>query len=297
MMGTWSDKGRDGMDRRLVVLGTVLFILTGEIAAAQQEGGRIERSFSAEKGRMFKTRVEGDAGRVTIRGSDRPEEGSVSVHYKEDAFQVQVDLDEKNRELRIRLDKRDWLEGFDQDAETALSIALPKAAENLLEVDLKAGGLKLDLTDVRVRDLELRGWVGEMDVNFGVPNRSVIDELEITLHVGKASLRNLGNANFEEAEINSDVGTLFVDFSGHIRRDGRVKIDTDVGQLTLLLPRKVGVELSVSNTQFLSRVKLPDELRRRSGRIYYSPNYEIAPHRLSLNLQAGVGSVEIKWAE
>ncbi len=67
----------------------------------------------------------------------------------------------------------------------------------------------------------------------------------------------------------------------------------DIGETILYLPDDdVGVKLSVSKFLFLSDVVVPRNLRK-SGRYYYSQNYDDAKSALNLRVSPGLGELNI----
>jgi hypothetical protein len=66
-----------------------------------------------------------------------------------------------------------------------------------------------------------------------------------------------------------------------------------MGEVTLRLPRKVGVRLTLD--RFLARFE-PAGLVR-TGNAFQSPGYDRAERRLDVAVRTAVGGVKVEWAE
>jgi len=117
--------------------------------------------------------------------------------------------------------------------------------------------------------------------------------LKINTKVGETEIIRLGNARFKEAEINGGIGEMRVDFRGKILNEALADVDLDIGEATIYLPDDdVGVKLSVSKFLFLSDVEISRNFRK-SGRHYYSRNYDDAKNALTLRVSPGLGELNI----
>jgi hypothetical protein len=72
-----------------------------------------------------------------------------------------------------------------------------------------------------------------------------------------------------------------------------VDVSMALGELTLRLPRRVGVRITLD--KFLASFE-PEGLQR-DGSGYVTPGYEAAARHLDISLKAAVGGVKIDWVE
>ena len=83
-----------------------------------------------------------------------------------------------------------------------------------------------------------------------------------------------------------------VDFKGDLLPEATAEIDLDIGETNLYLSDDVGVKLTVSKFLFLSHFELPYRFKK-SGKYYYTNNYQEAKHALNLKVSPGLGELHI----
>jgi predicted membrane protein len=89
------------------------------------------------------------------------------------------------------------------------------------------------------------------------------------------------------------MGKVTLDFSGAWTSSTTAEIKMAVGELTLRLPRQVGVRLTLD--RFLSSFD-PAGLVR-AGTAFQSPGYDRADRKLEIAVTTAVGGVRVEWAE
>jgi predicted membrane protein len=102
---------------------------------------------------------------------------------------------------------------------------------------------------------------------------------------------DIANANCRRVRFQGGVGEVTLDFSGEWRQSMDADVDVSNGSLNLRLPRDVGVVIRLS--RFLASFESAGFVKR--GRAYYSSNYESARHRLTLDINATIGGVDVAW--
>jgi len=240
--------------------------------------------------------VEIDGGELIVLQSNNRRDCYIAISYPKEKCTVKVRYNKNRGHLDIIVDNEEW--NFDDDKEKApqLILELPYGPEISLAAYIKAGETKFELGDLRIADFELRNWAGESLVNFAEPNRIVMQTLDVNVKVGEVELLNLGNARFEDADINSGIGELRVDFHGESLEQSNARIDLDIGETTITLPEDIAVKLKVTKFLFLSKVRHPNWFEKR-GQYYYSDNYAESDKKLSLNISSGIGELNIKVEE
>ncbi len=117
--------------------------------------------------------------------------------------------------------------------------------------------------------------------------------VDIEIDAGEVRLQKSPRAR-EARATNGGIGEMRVDFRGALPSQAVAEIDLDIGETTLYLPEEAGITLSVSKLLFLSDVNLPHQFRK-SGRYYYSRNYDEASNRLALHVSPGLGELRIDY--
>lgn len=175
-----------------------------------------------------------------------------------------------------------------------LTLKLTPAVPITLDLSLGACESTVDLSGLRIADLQIDAGAGETEVYFGQPNPEAIRRIKIDAGVGELEVLNLGNSNCQVLVVNGGVGDFLLDFSGDWQRDARAEIDLGLGDLTIKLPRDLGIKL-IFDKSFLCSLSIDSFMK--CGNEYTSENYEEARHHLTLNVEAGIGEVNIRWIE
>jgi hypothetical protein len=163
-----------------------------------------------------------------------------------------------------------------------------------MDLDLEFGAVRadVDLGGLSLTDLELTTGASESRVDISEPNP--ISMGRATFEVGAADFaaRHLGNLNAERIEVDAGVGNIVLDFTGQWQQNANVNVDMGLGALELRFPRGLGVRL-IKDT-FLTSLDSEGLVKR--GDSYYSLDWEDAEYRVTVNVDAAFGSIEVSWA-
>ena len=280
---------------RLLIFSFVSFFLLGSshtILAQRYGTERFKQKYEINSDKVLHVNIDIDAAVVRVSKSSRSKEVRLSIYFSKDEFKIYEDYDRKRSRLDIEFDKKGWTNN-NNDLEAEFVLELPSDVEIDLEATIKAGEIEIDFGGLSLVGLDLTTWAGEVQVEFSEPNQSEMDYLKINTKIGETKIVRLGNARFREAEINGGIGEMRVDFRGRMLNEAMADVDLDIGETTIYLPDDdVGVKLSVSKFLFLSDVEVPRNFRK-SGRYYYSKNYDDAKYALSLHVSPGLGELNI----
>jgi hypothetical protein len=130
-------------------------------------------------------------------------------------------------------------------------------------------------------------------VRFSQPNRSRCRSATITTGAAELTALGLGNSRCDRIDFEGGMGKVTLDFGGTWSSSSRAEIKMAVGELTLRLPRRAGVRLTLD--RFLASFD-PAGLVR-SGHAFQSPGYDRAERKLDIDLTTAVGGVRIEWAD
>lgn len=245
------------------------------------------------KGEKLTIDLDVDGGEIEVKRSNHKHDCIVSMEYPKDRCDAEVKYNESRGQLDITIDTEKW--DFNDDGHKApeLVLELPYGPEISLIAHIKAGETSFEFGDLNLIEFQLKHWAGETKVNFSEPNRTNMQTFDINVKVGEVDLLNLGNALFEEAEINSGIGELKIDFNGIGAKKSMARIDLDIGETTIIVPDNIGTKLRVSKFLFLSDVEYPNWFDKR-GKYYYSENYDDSEKSLYLMISTGIGELNIK---
>ena len=216
--------------------------------------------------------IDVDGAELEVKPSNDRNDCLIYMRYPSEKCDVSIRYNERRGQLDIIVDNNEW----DMDESTGehapeIILELPYGPELSISAHIKAGELDFELGDLTIVDYQLRNWAGETTVEFSEPNRTVMRTFDVNVKVGEVKLLNLGNALFEEADINSGIGELTVDFSGKGLERSMARIDLDIGETQITVPENIGTKLKVSKFLFLSEISYPDWFDKR-GNYYYSDN-------------------------
>jgi hypothetical protein len=124
--------------------------------------------------------------------------------------------------------------------------------------EYQLGGLAL--TNLTVKD-----GASDVKMTFTSPNLTEMSLLSYETGASNVSVTGLGNANFASLIFHSGAGNFTLDFTGDLKRNGSVNIETGVSNTTLVIPTGVPVQLTVDGG--LSNVTY-DSGWSKSGTLY-----------------------------
>ena len=116
-------------------------------------------------------------------------------------------------------------------------------------------------------------------------------KLKIDFGMGDSHL-SLGGLSLQELNLNTGMGSSTIDLTGEWRGDLKAHIETGLGNVTVRLPRQLGVRVNVAKG--LGRVHSQGMLR--SGSAYTNDAYGKSPQSLQIEVNCGMGSVFLELA-
>jgi hypothetical protein len=246
------------------------------------------------KGESLSIELDIDGGTLDVRPSQDERVCFINMTYPREKCDADIRYNDRRGQLDIVVDNEKWDMG-EKDGEKApvILLELPYNPKISLSAHIKAGETKFELGDLTIVDFELRHWAGETIVDFTEPNRTLMQTFDVNVKIGEVNLMHLGNALFEEADINSGIGELKIDFNGKGLDRSMARIDLDIGETNITLPQEIGIKMKVSKFLFLSDVNYPHWLEKR-GAYYYSENYHENERSLYLMISTGIGELSIR---
>lgn len=280
---------------------TFLLALSGLVFAQKNEDSRhdesgieeLQKGFKVKSGSPFQLHVDVDAGEVRVARGNSRDEVRVALAYNKNQFSHAFRYNESRNTLEVQFDKEGWFDHERNRTLAEIEIELPTECELQIDFKIKAGEINMELGGLRIIDFALETLAGEVNLDFDEPNQIEMASMTLNTKVGESKFRRLGNARFRDADVNGGIGELTIDFSGEMPKDAVARVDLDIGETVIVLPRDAGTKLSITKFLFLSHVELPFDLHK-DGRYYYSNNYERADRTFQLRLSSGVGECRVE---
>lgn len=278
--------------RAAVTLGLCLWA-----GAAQAQTMRPFTTFRQLHGEArLNARVEYGAGSLRVEPGQPGELYRMTLSYDQDRFVPVSDFDASSRTvvLGLRAAGEGGVRVVSQNQLRQLAtIALSPRADLALDLSIGAVDADVELGGLRISDLVLKTGASRATVRFSRPNRMRCRHAAFSAGAAEVSVFGLGNSRCEQIEFEGGMGKVLLDFGGAWSSSARVEVKMAMGEITLRLPRRVGIRLT--RTKFLSSFESAGLIRR--GDSFVSPNYDTAEHRLDLDLTTAMGGVNVEWAE
>lgn len=276
--------------RAAVTLGLCLWA-----GAAEAQTMRPFSTFRQLQGETrLNARVEYGAGSLRVEPGQPGELYRMNLSYDQDRFVPVSDFDGSSRTVVLGL--RAAGQGgvrvvSGSQLRQLASIALSPRADLALDLSLGAVDADVELGGLRISDLDLKTGASRATVRFSRPNGMRCRQATFSAGAAEVSVFGLGNSRCGEIEFEGGIGKVLLDFSGIWSSSAHVEVKMAMGEITLRLPRRVGIRLAMD--KFLSSFE-PAGLVRR-GDLFVSGNYDGAARRLDLEITAAVGGVSIEW--
>jgi hypothetical protein len=165
-----------------------------------------------------------------------------------------------------------------------------------LDLDVRLGAVDADLElgGLRIGQLRLETGASRAVVRFSQPNGVRCRSAELRAGAAELSVIGLGNSRCDRIEFEGGVGKVTLDLSGSWSTSSQVEVKMAMGEVTLRLPRRVGIRVTLD--KFLSSFQPPAGLVRRDGS-FVSPNYDEAERRIDIDVTTAIGGVQVEWAD
>lgn len=279
--------------------GLVLAMLCAVGASAAQ--AQTMRPFSTFRQMHGETRLgaklEYAAGSLRILPGNPAELYRMDLSYDDGRFVPLSDFDAGRGAVRlglratgdagVRVVSRNQLQqvaavAFSPKVDLSLNLAL-----GAVEADVELGGLS-------VSNLQVESGASRSVVRFSKPNLTRCARASFRAGAAELLVTGLGNSRCSDIAFEGGVGKVTLDFSGTWSSNARVQAQMAMGELTLRLPRSVGVKLAMD--RFLSTFA-PAGLVAQGENEFVSPNYKSAARKLDLELSAAMGGVNLEWID
>ena len=161
------------------------------------------------------------------------------------------------------------------------------------DIELGMGASKglLDLSGLRVRELDLETGASQLDIVWKKRNPVTLERARVQGGAAQVKMRGLGYSNVKKIEFEGGAGSFSLDFSGGLAGTARVKVQTGAGAVDIKVPKDVGIRV-VDRNIALAQVEWPADLEWDSPP--ETSNYKKARGKIDLDITAAIGRVSIK---
>ena len=231
-------------------------------------------------------------GELLVHPAEASRTYRVGLTYAEELFSPQIRYDASAGSLTIKLEGKgnvdlDKTDELDQTLDLALPPDVP------LDLALTFGALEADLElgDLTLRSAVIQTGASDAVVRFSRPARGACDSLAFNVGAAQFEAHQLGNSGCKVITLTGAVGDMELDLSGHrLETVTRLVVKVGLGQVRLRIPEAVGIRLD--SDRFLASVDRAGLVKQ--GSAYVSPGYDRAETKLTIEVDAALGSVEIE---
>ena len=271
----------------LLAVGFLLAVQPAPGLAQTWRTVTMSRQLSGERDLDVKIRF--GAGRLTVGPGDESALYRMHLRYDEDSFEPVAEYEGSRLDLGLKGIGRSthWRRQDPQEME----LSLARGVSMNLDMEFGAVRADLDLGGMLLRRLDLSTGASESQVEISEPNAMRMTSAGFKVGAADFQVGNLGNLNAERITVDAGVGRVVLDFGGDWQGDAAVAVDMGLGSLELRFPQGLGVQL-VRNT-FLTSLDSEGLVKR--GNSYFSVDWDEAEHRVTVNVDAAFGSINVVW--
>jgi hypothetical protein len=205
--------------------------------------------------------------------------------YNVEDFKPEVKLEQD----RVQIDQGDYKFMSVPDLSDLKNEWDLKLGQQPMNLTIAAGAYKADyeLGGLSLTSLSIKEGASHTELSFDSPNAVEMSLMRYETGASNVKISGLANANFNTLIFESGAGDYTLDFSGELKRDASVNIETGLSSLTLVIPPDMAANLTFEGT--LTNVNVGSEWSKNGD--YYSK--EGNGPTLNIILQMGAGSLTI----
>ena len=274
---------------RNVLLPALVVALLAPVNADAQDWRNLSQSRARTGERALRVNVEYGAGLLELRPAQDGILYRTRMRYDAQAFTPELKYADGRLSIEIEGGQIRGRHMKGGNLDLALSTEVPLD----LELQFGAAEARIDLGGMRLTKAAIKTGASKTVVNISSPNPQVCSSLEIEVGAAQFEVNSLGNLHVERLRLSGGVGEVLLDFRGAWETNLRADIEMGLGSLTLRVPRGLG--LRVQKQGILSGFDSQGLVKR--GEVYFSENWERAERRLTIDLEAALGSIRVVWVD
>lgn len=167
-----------------------------------------------------------------------------------------------------------------------------------MSLDLEVGACEaeLDLGGLQLEELRIDIGAASVEIDFSAPNPIRLREIDIEAGAASLEMREVGNANFERFNFSGGVGSFELDLRGEYTGESEVTIEIGLGSMDIILPRNLPIRVVTDGGNWLSSIDFHrDRLEEVDDDEYETEDFRDAETRMILNIEVGLGSIDLYW--
>jgi hypothetical protein len=163
-----------------------------------------------------------------------------------------------------------------------------------LEIEVGACDAEFDLGGIPLTELTIEIGAASGEIDFSRPNPERLEEIDIEAGAASVAVLNIGNANFEQFNFEGGAGSFELDFCGKYKDEAEISIEIGLGSAEVILPRDIPVRIETGDPGWFSTIDFHnDDLDEVEDGVYESEGFDDASVRIYLELEVGLGSIDV----
>ena len=288
------------MKKTNIFLLSIIFIIGSFIFAQSDDCDEYKvvdsYNFNTRQYKDLDVSISYGLGKLTIGSSETKDiiDGSITYDSRRIRPIVKIESVSSSGVLMIKTKKdhdkdpcRHKLRSIDNEME----FYFPPQIKTDLFLDFGVGDADIDLTNISITKLNINCGLSDVELEINKRNNVICESVSIENGLGDLSVFGLGNLAAKKIDINIGLGSADIDLSGDRIYDTDVNVDVGLGSLDMILPKKANIEIYVDSS-FLSSVDIYG-LKQKKNKLWVSPNWESNYPTITMDVNVGIGSVDI----
>lgn len=163
-------------------------------------------------------------------------------------------------------------------------------ADSPMRLSINGGAYtgRYELGGLSLENLSISDGAADVDLAFSSPNRVDMDTFSYTTGASSVKLTGLANARFAEMKFRSGAGDYLLNFSGSLRFNTNVTIESGLSSVTVVVP--VGVSARVTFEGGLANVQVEGEWVKNGDQYTLRGSGPI----LTIDVKMGAGNLKLR---
>lgn len=281
-----------------IALVALLALLATTVAVALLTIEITRKEIPRTTERELRADIEAAFGTITVAKGDRDKIliAEFREEREDDSRKPQINYKVRGERGELKIETKEssrWWGGKNEKEKREWTLKFTDAIPIDFKIEFGAGEVDIDLTGLKVQNLSISSGASSAELRCEEPNKVVAERVDIESGVSKFDTKNLCNLNFEKLSFSGGVGAYKLDFGGKLRRNGKVKVEVGLGSVMIYIPREIPARIEFEDHWF-ANFDIDDGFRRVKKGVYETENYKNADARLTIDLEAGLGSVKVR---
>jgi flagellar basal body rod protein FlgB len=246
------------MNRKMIILAIVALALVTlacsvniNLPSTQVKTGPtvtedINVPFLADKQATADVTLNFGAGTLNLQPGATGELIKGTADYNVTDFKPTVKTDGNNISIEQGNIKITGIPSFNEKIINDWNLTFGNSPMNLV---IKAGAYKgtFELGGISIHNLDVTDGASSVQLSFSKLNLVEMSSLQYTTGASQVTLKGLANANTTDMTFRSGAGSYSLDFSGELKKNMNVTIESGVSEVTVIVPEGMNAHVATDN--------------------------------------------------